>query len=166
MTTKICTKCKEEKPLEGFYRNKSGKDKLHSQCRECMSKYARKRREENREQYRERDRKYREEHREKRRDYRRKDYEENREQYKERNRKYREKCGEALKHQLRQRASERQRLSSALASKTGRWSEEETQSLVQLRETHTMYQCSIELGRSYGSVNSRIKALRKQGVQI
>jgi len=37
--TKICSKCKIEKPIEMFFKSKSGKDGLKSQCKECNAKY-------------------------------------------------------------------------------------------------------------------------------
>ena len=37
METKICPKCREEKPLEEFYRDKSKKDGRHSYCKICSS---------------------------------------------------------------------------------------------------------------------------------
>ena len=35
---KKCTKCKEEKPLSGFNKNKSRKDGYQSSCKKCHSK--------------------------------------------------------------------------------------------------------------------------------
>lgn len=41
-STKVCTKCKQEKPLDAFGRNKkSGPEGLHSHCRVCRAQYAR-----------------------------------------------------------------------------------------------------------------------------
>jgi hypothetical protein len=40
-TTKICTGCKTEKPLEDFYRDCSSRDGRQSQCRECAKAGAR-----------------------------------------------------------------------------------------------------------------------------
>ena len=33
--TKICTRCKTEKPLKGFYKRKDSKDGLQPECNEC-----------------------------------------------------------------------------------------------------------------------------------
>ena len=35
MTHKVCTKCKEERPLESFHKNKSAPDGLAYQCKAC-----------------------------------------------------------------------------------------------------------------------------------
>lgn len=39
METKICTKCKIEKPIEEFNRNKTSKDGRHCWCNSCKSEY-------------------------------------------------------------------------------------------------------------------------------
>ena len=36
MFTKICSKCKQEKDLSEFYRNKRAKNGLNCQCKQCM----------------------------------------------------------------------------------------------------------------------------------
>lgn len=38
---KVCTKCKVEKPLDAFHKNKSAKDGLTFNCKECARKKAR-----------------------------------------------------------------------------------------------------------------------------
>lgn len=38
MQTKTCTKCKVEKPIEGFARNTKAKDGLQTHCKVCMAK--------------------------------------------------------------------------------------------------------------------------------
>lgn len=38
--TKICTKCKIEKPIEAFFKNKDKKDGLRSNCKECVKAYS------------------------------------------------------------------------------------------------------------------------------
>lgn len=35
MTTKVCVKCKQEKPLLEFHKNSRSADGLHSYCKEC-----------------------------------------------------------------------------------------------------------------------------------
>ena len=35
MTTKVCVKCKQEKPLLEFHKNSRSSDGLHSYCKEC-----------------------------------------------------------------------------------------------------------------------------------
>ncbi len=42
MESKICSKCKEEKPVSEFTKNKAKKDGLSPQCRICKSKTAQK----------------------------------------------------------------------------------------------------------------------------
>jgi hypothetical protein len=39
MNTKICFKCKEEKPISEFHRNKRNKDGYKGQCKSCCRKY-------------------------------------------------------------------------------------------------------------------------------
>jgi hypothetical protein len=39
MKTKICTKCKIEKETNQFNNDKTTKDKLHLQCKECLKEY-------------------------------------------------------------------------------------------------------------------------------
>lgn len=50
--SKACTKCKEEKPLQKFYKNKGGKDGLNSKCKNCRRIYAQQHRKKNIEHYR------------------------------------------------------------------------------------------------------------------
>ena len=38
MQTKLCSKCKEVKPIEDFYRKKRHKDGYNSHCKECINK--------------------------------------------------------------------------------------------------------------------------------
>ena len=42
METKICSKCKEEKPVGDFYSDKSRKDGRKCYCKKCVTEYARK----------------------------------------------------------------------------------------------------------------------------
>lgn len=49
MNTKICSKCKLEKNLSEFNKNKQTKDKLNCWCNICYKKYKRKYSEKNRE---------------------------------------------------------------------------------------------------------------------
>lgn len=39
METKICSKCKKEKPISEFGKNKAKKDGLQTECKECKSAY-------------------------------------------------------------------------------------------------------------------------------
>ena len=85
--SKICTKCKVEKPLDQFYKLKIGKFGRASQCMVCAAKYYR----ENREKILEQRRRYYEENHEKISEWRRRYYEENREKLLEQSRRYRDK---------------------------------------------------------------------------
>lgn len=134
--TKICSKCKEDKPLGEFGKNQRNKDGLNYSCKLCE---------------RERDRRYREENREKRR--------ENDRRYEVENREYRVERNRIL-------YAQQQKVSNAMATKTGRWSQEEEARLIDLRKTKTIYQCAIELGRGYGSTVGKIYLLRKKGVEV
>ena len=42
MMTKVCSKCKAEKSVDCFYKNKSRKDGLQSYCKECKGSYDKK----------------------------------------------------------------------------------------------------------------------------
>ena len=70
--SKICTKCKVEKPLDEFHKRKIGKFGRQPRCKVCVAKYYG----ENREKILEQSRRY---------------YEENREKILETNRQYRDK---------------------------------------------------------------------------
>lgn len=48
---KNCSKCKQEKPLTDFYINKSYKDGYGSQCKQCTVDYAKKRYQDDKEQW-------------------------------------------------------------------------------------------------------------------
>ena len=39
MKTKICTKCKTDRPISDYYKNKGTKDGLTCWCKSCKSKY-------------------------------------------------------------------------------------------------------------------------------
>ncbi|MED2615443.1 hypothetical protein COF41_25690 [Bacillus toyonensis] len=56
--TKICSRCKEEKQLEEFYRNRQGKDGRHSVCKVCRRTTSRKWEQENAESIRQKRRIY------------------------------------------------------------------------------------------------------------
>lgn len=134
--TKVCSRCKEEKPLGEFGKNQRKKDGLSCSCKLCE---------------RERDRRYREENREKRR--------ENDRRYEVENREYRVERNRIL-------YAQQQKVSHAMATKTGRWTQEEEVRLIDLRKTKTIYQCAIELGRGYASTAGKILYLRKKGFDI
>ena len=83
---KKCSKCKKEKELTEFYKDKSKKDGLKSWCKECHLEDSRKRES----RYNETRKKYREEHREESREKKKKYYKKNKEHILESNRKWRQ----------------------------------------------------------------------------
>ena len=84
MEVKVCKKCKEEKCVMQFRKNKSVKSGLRSECKACQNEYNRKWNEENREKQREHSRKSKVKNREHQRKWR----EENRERLREYKRKW------------------------------------------------------------------------------
>ena len=129
---KACTRCGVVKPLDGFYRDKGGKDGRKSACKECMN---------------ESNRRYREENRDKERESKRRYYEENLE--------YEHAKG-------RNRMRDYRRSSEAFLDKPkgSPWTPEEDAFLL-ANDGRTRYQKAIELGRTYGSVRSRLSRLRQ-----
>jgi hypothetical protein len=100
---RTCTRCKIEKPLAEFSKDKSRRDGLHSHCKVCSAEQIRKWQKANREKEAERlrkwqkanpekiaeqKRKYREANTDKVAEYQRKYYEANKEKERERSRKY------------------------------------------------------------------------------
>jgi transketolase len=105
---KVCAKCKQEKSLECFSKNRAAKDGKVCYCRECRKDIQKKWREKNKEYFKEYSKKYREENKEKikekrkeykeyLKEYHKKYYEENKDFYKEHNKKYYEKNKEYYK---------------------------------------------------------------------
>ena len=99
MSSKVCTKCKEEKPLEAFGKHSARKDGLQPWCNVCQKKYRQENREkklkyykqyyqENREKrleyHRQYCKQYRQDNREKSLEYAKQHYQDNREKYIER----------------------------------------------------------------------------------
>jgi len=78
---KTCPKCKVEKPVEEFSKNRSTKDGLQHYCKPCSCEWAAEYRENNEEQYRESSRRYYESNKEQRKVSRRKYYENNKERF-------------------------------------------------------------------------------------
>jgi len=101
--SKICTKCKVEKLLEEFNKQKPGKFARASRCKVCMAEYREANREQrrqyheaNRERIAERQRQYTEANRERIAEQKRRYYEENRERITEQKRQYNEANPEKL----------------------------------------------------------------------
>lgn len=164
--TKVCSRCKEEKSISEFSKDRNRKDGHNYQCADCAKKRARKYREENREKVREYDRKYREKNREKVRERSRKYRENNQEKIREKHRKYREENRDYVAAKQRETLIKKDIVSASMATKSGRWSQEEVDLLIELRKTRTVYQCAIELGRKFRSTRQKIDLLRKKGVEI
>ena len=57
---KVCSRCKQEKPFEGFSKDRAKKDGLSSRCKVCVKQY----REQNKERILERNKQYREQNKE------------------------------------------------------------------------------------------------------
>jgi len=74
--SKVCSNCREEKPLEAFNKDRSRKDGLEYQCKVCKKQYY----QENREKIQEYAKQYYQENREKKLGYFKQYYQENREQ--------------------------------------------------------------------------------------
>lgn len=89
---KTCTKCKVEKELSEFYKNKTKKDGFHFHCKECtkqyFAEYQKQYHRNNREKLAEQGKKYRQKNRVKRAEYRKQYYQDNREKFAEYRRKY------------------------------------------------------------------------------
>ena len=94
VATKQCPKCKEAKSAEDFQRDRSRKDGLQYQCKECKKRHY----QENREYYKQ----YRQENREYYVEYRKQYYQENRERITEKLKQYRQENRERLAEYDRQ----------------------------------------------------------------
>jgi len=120
MKTKKCSKCKIEKELSSFSKNKRNKDDLCFQCKECRSKISKKYRDNNIEKEKQRHKKYRDankdkikkqskkyyvEHLEERKIYNKIDWAENKEYYQQ----YREENREQIREYKRSYCKERRK---------------------------------------------------------
>lgn len=138
ITVKTCTKCGETKSADGFARDRSRRDGLAPQCKECRRAYN----EAHREEIRARNRAYYEAHREEMRAYSR--------------------DRRAL---LGNPTNERwQEITAKHATRRGRWSEAEEAYLA--ASTNRAVDDALELKRTYRSVQSRIRTLRARGVTL
>jgi len=59
MKTKICPKCKKEKSVDYFYKDKKTSDSLSYQCKECIKRHSRERRKNNPEKVKEENKEWR-----------------------------------------------------------------------------------------------------------
>ena len=82
---KVCSKCKQKKPFEGFNKERARKDGLRSQCKDCVKQY----REQNKERFSEQQKQYYEQNKERIREYNKQYREQNKESIRERNKQYR-----------------------------------------------------------------------------
>lgn len=86
--TKVCTKCGEEKGLEGFHKKKSGKFGVRADCKVCCSGYYKQYRQENKERLLESNKQYRQENKEKLQELKEQYFQKNRERILEYHRQY------------------------------------------------------------------------------
>ena len=95
---KVCSRCKQEKPFEGFSKERARKDGLRSQCKDCVKQY----REQNKESIKERNKQYYEQNKESISEYQKQYYEQNKESIRERNKQHREQNKESIKQYYEQ----------------------------------------------------------------
>lgn len=91
---KTCSRCKLEKTLDEFYRNKKAKDGLMYNCRDCSTEIKNRWRAENPEKTKEQNARTRGRHREKRAETQRAYYQKNKDYYKQKSVEYRAKYPE------------------------------------------------------------------------
>ena len=162
MQTKTCTKCKVEKPLTEYHKQKLGKYGVTSRCKGCASEIARER---HREYYQ------RPEIRKHKREYRR-EYNQ-RPEVKEHTREYqleyRQRPG--VKERMREYEKGRKELgipptlrggkiANKHATRSGAWSDAEIEFL--MSSELPLADIALELGRTYNSVYLKRTRLRKQ----
>lgn len=148
--TKKCCTCQEVKPLDSFHRNASQKDGKAIQCKECCRASVSKYREKNKDRIAEKDRLYREKNKDR--------IAEQQRLYREKNKEYSRKRDLKIKHS-------RQESSKAMATQSGAYSLSEDQFIILNEKTMTEYQMAIALGRTFNSIASRKKKLRKKGLR-
>ena len=95
---KVCSKCKQEKPFEGFSKERARKDGLRSQCKDCVKQY----REQNKESIKERNKQYYEQNKESISEYQKQYYEQNKESIRERNKQHYEQNKESIRERNKQ----------------------------------------------------------------
>ena len=99
---KRCSKCGETKPLTEFNKDKSTRDGLRYECRDCSREYFRQYRQENKEKEQERNRQYRQENKERITERKKQYAEENKEIIAERGKQYRQKNRDKILEKLKQ----------------------------------------------------------------
>ena len=141
---KICTKCKVEKDVSGFYKSSKTKDGLKCQCKDCARKYDQENREkiaeykkryneENRVHLYEKNREWRQRNREKCKGYIRKYYQNNKEKCTKAARKY----YQANREKYIQYSSRyRYKNKSACIERTKRWRENNREKIAEKRKKY------------------------------
>ena len=156
MSGKRCPGCGSVKLAEFFSRNKSRKDGLQSQCKDCARLW----REENREAVIEGRRRYRKENLEAERERQRRYYEENLEAERERNRRYYEETSEASLEYSRRYREEMLDMTRETATRNGEpYTPAEDAHI--LTSDEPLAVIAVELGRTLASVRARRRMLRK-----
>lgn len=171
MSGKRCPGCGEVKAVEAFSRNKSKKDGLKSQCKDCDRRY----REKNHEAIREYNHRYRVENREVGRECQRRSreknheaalercrryYEENREAVLEYHRRYYVENREALLEDQRRHREAMRDMTREVATRGGEpYTPAEDAHILTSNEPDAAI--AVELGRTMESIRSRRKRLRK-----
>lgn len=173
ITVKRCTKCGETKSVDRFGLDRSKRDGLFSQCKECRRAYHEAHREEKsaydrayREAHREEriayNRAYRKSHREEIRAYQRAYYDVHREEISSYKRAYNCDYNALLGNPTHERWQE---ITDKHATRSGEpWSEAEDAYLA--ASTDRIVDDAIALKRTYASVDSRIAHLRKRGIAL
>lgn len=189
---KACTKCGEEKPLEGFYRNKRHRFGRDSRCKICASGYKKQFYLQNREHVqeinekwrkgnpwksRERNRRWKQQnpgkaresrsksywkHRDKRSEASRLYHIENQESVRDRKRKYYSSNAVVLRSIGRKQDSTWQELSSSMAVRRGSPWSGWEDRFILEENGMSLYQKAIETGRTYSACRNRQFKLRKE----
>lgn len=175
---KKCSKCGEEKALEGFYKHKQGKYGVVAACKACMRLHKRNKRRANPEREREKAREYAAKNREVFRRSHKKWRDKNIDQERDRVAKYRAENLEFLREKNRdfrnrhkdyysalyaETKAEKQAVTTALSKKIGApWSIEEDEFIKSKMGEIDTYQMAICLGRTWESTRTRHSKLGKE----
>lgn len=154
---KTCTKCRIEKPVAEFSRDKKRRDGLQYHCKACNRKYV----EENAERIAEKQRAYYEENAEYFAEYRREYYRANAEKSNERSRRYRQENAESIAARKREYAKEN---AERIAENRRRYARENAESIAEKKRQY--YQANVERiaeqHRRYDKENAEIVAARRR----
>ena len=142
MSDRKCCYCKEQKPITDFYRDPNATGGRSWKCKTCQSELHRKWRESNREHRREYESRYR----------------------------ARLRDSECARMKARRDLIGNPRMDAYMeitrkhATRSGEWSEQEDAVLA--TSTDRLVDIALSLGRTYPSVQCRIRKLRKRGVTL